>query len=487
MRMFRCRECDAAVPRWEGRCPRCLAWGTVEPDRRGERDRGGAEAAVRPRPLSEILARPVERRSTGSEELDRVLGGGAVPGTAVLLGGEPGIGKSTLLLMVSARAKGRTLYVAGEESPEQVAVRARRLGIDREDLGILDRTETGEIIAAIERERPDFVVVDSVQSVRTDEVRGAPGGPSQVRAAAARLVPVARATGAALFLVGQMTKVGGIAGPRFLEHAVDVVLLFEGDRNLGFRAIRVAKNRYGATDEIGLFEMRDDGLWEVRDGSGLLLAGRSEGGPGSVVAAVVEGRRALCVEVQALLVGERRIPGRRRAQGVEPRRVEVLVGVVESLFARSVAERDVFANVVGGIEVHDTGLDLAVAAAVLGAESGSSVPADAVVFGEVGLRGEVRGVSRVEARLKEARAMGFRRAFLPRGSPHLEGIACVEVDRVDEVLLRPDDPRDGYPRRDARGAPQAAEGVVQRPEREGGVLNGGERQGGGGGTCRLQA
>jgi len=405
---------------------------TLAPARGGREPAGAAEAIARP--LDEVAAEPLVRIPTGCGELDRVLGGGAVPGSAVLLGGEPGIGKSTLLLTVAARSKARALYVAGEEAPEQIALRARRLGLEASRLLLLDRTETEIVAGSLERERPLLCIVDSVQTLRTEGVKGSPGGPSQVRAAANVLVPAARASGAALILVGQVTKLGSVAGPRTLEHAVDAVLLFEGDRHLSVRALRASKNRFGATDEIGLFEMRDDGLREVHDASHALLADRTAAGPGTVVAAVVEGRRPLCVEVQALVVGEDRFPPRRRAQGADPRRVDLLAGVVESLFAPDLAGRDAFVNVVGGIELRDTGLDLAICCALLGAHRGIAVEEDAALVGEVGLRGEVRPVPRIEARLKEARAMGFRRVYAPCGTPPLEGIEVVAVERAHEPL-----------------------------------------------------
>ena len=425
---FACTECGSPSARWEGRCFRCGAWGTLE----GAGD--PPPAVPEPVALAEVGLESVGRRSSGLAELDRVLGGGAVPGSCVLVGGEPGIGKSTLLLEMCARSGGSALYVAGEEAPDQVALRARRLGLAADALFLLDSTDTRAIAELVRRERPRVCVVDSVQTLLTAEVDGAPGGPAQVRAAAEALVPAARASKAALFLVGQVTKVGGLAGPRTLEHAVDAVLLFEGDRQMSIRALRAVKNRYGPTDEIGLFEMRDDGLHEVRNASDLLLRFRQGAGPGSVVAAVVEGRRALCVEVQALLVGDKRYTPRRRAQGVDPRRVELLVGVLESLLEHKVAERDVFVNVVGGLTVRDTGLDLGLTAAVLGAQRGRRVDPAAVVIGEVGLRGEVRPVPQITARLKEARAMGFRKAFVPADTPPLEGIETVAVSRVNEVL-----------------------------------------------------
>jgi DNA repair protein RadA/Sms len=383
-------------------------------------DRVGTEAAC--------------RIPTGLAELDRVLGGGMVPGSCVLVGGEPGIGKSTLLLGMCARAGGKALYVAGEEAPEQVALRARRMGLAPEALFLLDCRDTRAVADALRRERPRVCVVDSVQSLTTPEAEGAPGGPAQVRAAAEALVPAARESKAALFLVGQVTKEGGLAGPRLLEHAVDAVLLFEGDRRMSIRALRPVKNRYGPTDEIGLFEMREDGLREVRNASDLLLQDRRGAGPGSVVATVVEGRRALCVEVQALLVGEKRAVPRHRANGADPRRAELLVGVLVSHYDRALAMRDVYVNVVGGLTVRDTGLDLAVAAAVLGFHRGQAVDPGAVVIGEVGLRGEVRPVGQITARLKEARAMGFRRAYVPRETPPLDDLATIPVGRVHDVL-----------------------------------------------------
>jgi DNA repair protein RadA/Sms len=431
---FVCTECGAHAPRWQGRCTHCGAWSTLE--QREARGPPGGEAPPQAVPLSSIGAESARRRSCGIREIDRVLGGGCVPGSAVLIGGEPGIGKSTLLLAMGAACAGEALYVAGEESPEQIALRARRLGLAGADgLKVLDSTDTQAVARLLAGERPELCVVDSIQTMRAPGVDGAAGGPAQVRAAADLLVPAARSAGTCLVLVGQVTKVGGIAGPRTLEHAVDTVLYFEGDRHLSVRALRAVKNRFGPTDEIGLFEMREDGLKEVRSASDLLLANRAAAGPGAIVAAVVEGKRPLCIEVQALVVGDQRPAPRRRAQGVDPRRAELLVAVVEALFAGGLAGRDAFVNLVGGLDVQDTGLDLAVAAAVLGATRGAAVPPDTVVFGEVGLRGEVRPVAQPLARLKEARAMGFERACVPPGTPPLRGLEIVEVERVDEVLV----------------------------------------------------
>jgi len=430
--MFVCNDCGASAPRWQGRCPRCGAWAALEA--KGEVPKRQRDLP-RPVPIGQVVTGTIERRPTGYAEVDRVLGGGAVPGSAVLIGGEPGIGKSTLLLGLCARIDGATLYVTGEEAPDQVVLRARRLGMEgAAGLRLLDSTDTQAVAATLLAERPALCVVDSIQTMRCSDVDGAPGGPAQVRAAAEHLVPAARQSKTCLVLIGQVTKVGGLAGPRTVEHAVDAVLLFEGDRQLSVRALRAVKNRFGPTDEIGLFEMRADGLHEVRDASGLLLSDRTQTGPGSVVAAAMEGRRALCVEVQALVVGENKGIPRRRAQGVDQRRLELLVGVSEALFSGGLSGRDVFVNVVGGLTVRDTALDLAVCAAVLGAHWGTAVEPGAIVMGEVGLRGEVRSVPQPLARLKEARAMGFSKAYVPAGSPSLEGIETIAVERVSEVL-----------------------------------------------------
>jgi DNA repair protein RadA/Sms len=430
--MFSCNACGAGAPRWAGRCPRCGAWGALEESGPA---RPRARAPPPPRPLAEYAAERLARRSSGFQELDRALGGGFVPGGAVLVGGEPGIGKSTLLLAVCARAGPGALYVAGEESPAQVALRAERLRIDARALLVAETTDTEELADLLAAHRPALCVVDSVQTLRTPGTEGAPGGPAQVRASAEALVPAARATGTALVLVGQVTKEGGLAGPRFLEHAVDAVLLFEGDRHATLRALRPVKNRFGPTDEIGLFEMRADGLAEVADPSRLLLADRLCG-PGTAVAAVVEGRRPLCVEVQALLIGDDRSAARRRASGLDPRRLEMLVGAVQEM-TRGLGGRDVYVNVVGGLAIRDTGIDLAVAAAVLGLHTGREVDPAAALIGEVGLRGEVKPAPRMDARLKEAKAMGFARAFVPAGTAPVAGIRTTEVATVPEVLEEP--------------------------------------------------
>jgi len=407
------------------------------------------------------------RLTTGFEEVDRVLGGGAVRGSVVLVGGEPGVGKSTLLLGIAAHAKDKALYIAGEESPAQIARRAHRLGLAQSGLRLVGCTDTRAIAACIDAHRPALCVIDSVQTLHSHDAAGGAGGSAQVRAAADRLVPVARKSGTVLLLVGQVTKVGDLAGPRMLEHAVDAVLLFEGDRHTAFRVLRGVKNRHGPTDEIGLFEMREDGLHEVRNASQRLLAERGEPGPGSLVGIAVEGRRALCLEVQALLIGDKLTAPRRRGQGVDRRRLELLVGVVESLFVQDIQRREVFVNVVGGLSTRDPGLDLAIAASVLSAQNGDAVPHDVVAIGEVGLRGEVRSVPRMSARLKEARAMGFTRAVVPTGTEPLEGMRLRQIRRVHQLFWK-ERGGNGHTRAGATktGNPAAGNAAARRPDSE---------------------
>ena len=442
--MFRCKECEARTPGWEGRCSRCGAWGSLDACEPRSGPRGGASRSfgrgdpIAPVPLASLDSADSPRRPTGCAEFDRVLGGGTVAGSVIVVGGEPGIGKSTLMLAIAAHAGKEALYISGEESPAQVARRARRIGAHRSEMGIVDTTDVAEIAALIDERRPAICVVDSVQTMRSPDLDGAPGGPAQVRAAAEILIPVARRSGTTIIFVGQVTKEGGLAGPRALEHAVDVVLQFEGDRHMAIRALRGVKNRHGPTDEIGLFEMCESGLEEVRNASNLLLGHDELGdrGPGAVIGAAMEGRRALCLEVQALVTGDKRTSPRRRAQGIDPRRIELLVGTVESNFEEHIQIRDVFVNIVGGLFIRDPGLDLAIAASVLGAQWGMSIAPETILIGEVGLRGEVRGVPQITARLKEARAMGFRNACVPRHTPPLDGIVLREMERVADVFAQ---------------------------------------------------
>jgi DNA repair protein RadA/Sms len=401
----------------------------------------GAGAAT-VRPLGDVPADEARRTPSGIAVLDTVLGGGFVAGAAVLLGGEPGIGKSTLLLQVAGRvadAGRKVLYVTGEESPGQVRLRAGRLGLARARVLLLPEIELGTILAALESERPELLVVDSIQSLRDPGLEAAAGTVTQVRDTAAALVRAAKAAGCALVLVGHVTREGTLAGPRTVEHLVDTVLQFEGERHGAWRLLRALKNRFGATDEVGVFEMREQGLAEVEDPSRLLRSGAGDGASGAAIAPVVEGSRALLVEVQAL-VGHQESPvPRRQFSGVDASRAQVILAVLEQRLQCVKARADVFLNAVGGLRVVEPAADLALALAAASAARGQALPRATVAVGEIGLLGEVREVGRLEARLREAARQGYRRALVPRSAgaggaaPPLE---CVAVGSVREAIDR---------------------------------------------------
>ncbi len=421
---FVCQSCGAVTPKWAGRCETCGEWNTVveEPgeSRPGAGGRAGPARAGRRTefvPL-EGAASPPARIGTGIGELDRVLGGGLVPASAVLVGGDPGIGKSTLLLQAAAtmaRAGRSVLYVSGEESVDQVRLRALRLGLGDSPMRLASAINVAEITAALEAERDvAMLVIDSIQTMWLDTIESAPGSVTQVRGAGFELIRLAKTRGFALVLVGHVTKDGGLAGPRVLEHMVDAVLHFEGDRGHQFRILRGAKNRFGATDEIGVFEMTEQGLSEVANPSALFLAERRGNVAGSAVFAGLEGTRPVLVEVQALLADCVGGSPRRSVVGWDSGRLAMLLAVLEARCGLKLGGSDVYLNVAGGLRVNEPGADLAVAAALCSAATESPARADAVYFGEVGLSGEVRQVAQAEARLKEAQKLGFARAVLPR-------------------------------------------------------------------------
>jgi len=396
-----------------GRCPRCGEWGSLQPHEAGP---GGA-STVEPRPLCEVGAEPAPRLRTGIGELDRVLGGGLVPGSLVLLGGEPGIGKSTLLLQGLAglvRRGGSALYVSGEESLEQIALRARRLRVHEARLLALAETRLEAILAAAERSRPAVVAVDSVQTLQADG-GGAPGSPALVREASAALGAQAKAAGVPLVLVGHVTKEGGLAGPKTLEHLVDAVLTFEGEPSSGRRLLRATKNRFGSTNELGVFEMRGAGLCEVENPSALFLAERAAGVAGSAVVACLEGSRPLLVEVQALTAPASGVP-RRAVVGLDPYRVALLLAVCARRAGVDALGHDVFVNVAGGVRLSEPAADLGLVAALASSASGRPVRQGTICFGEVGLGGEVRAAGAVDRRLAEAAKLGFSRCVLPEAS-----------------------------------------------------------------------
>lgn len=425
--VFYCTECGNESPKWAGRCPACQAWNTLveEPAARtprggGRGGRGAARASgegARPARLSEVEGAGAERWHTGLDEFDFVLGGGVVPGSLVLVGGEPGIGKSTLLLQVAARleATGRpALYVSGEESGAQVRMRADRLGSGAGDVLFLGETELDTILARAEEVNPAALFVDSIQTVFTPDLEGAPGNVSQVRECAARLQRYAKEKGTAVFIVGHVTKDGMVAGPKTLEHIVDTVLYFEDAGSLDHRVLRATKNRFGGVDEIGVFRMTQTGLVPVQNPSELFLRERTLGVSGSAVVATIEGTRPLLVEVQALCTKASYGAPQRVSTGFDRQRLAMLLAVLEKRAGIAFGQLDVFLNVVSGVRLVETAGDLGIAAALASSVFDREVPGDAVFVGEIGLGGELRAVGQVERRLVEAARMGFQRAYLPR-------------------------------------------------------------------------
>jgi DNA repair protein RadA/Sms len=420
--VFRCQGCGAGSPKWVGRCPACGEWNTLVE----ELDAVEAVPAVperdwRPaRHISEVAFEEWTSVPSGSAELDRVLGGGLVPGSVTLLGGEPGIGKSTLLLQVAsevAKTGMRALYVSAEESPHQVRRRAQRLGALAPRLFLANETAVSSVVAQLDEIDPGLVIVDSIQAVHDSEVGATAGSVAQVRAVAARLVAEAKRRDVTMVLVGHVTKDGALAGPRVLEHMVDTVLSFEGDRHHSLRLLRATKHRFGPVDELGVFEMVGDGLSAVPDASGLFLADRRPGVAGSVVVPTVDGVRPLLVEVQGLVLETKAPAPRRSAQGVDAGRLPMLLAVLARRAHIDLAPRDVYALAVGGAQLREPGVDLAVVLALVSSAFDHPLPDDVVVCGEVGLGGELRQVSHCARRLAEAARLGFRRAIVPRLSP----------------------------------------------------------------------
>jgi DNA repair protein RadA/Sms len=437
--VFRCGECGTAHPKWAGQCSVCQSWNTLVEDVEGP-DLAPSASSFTPgavaQPISEVVATHGGPHPTGVPELDRVLGDGLVPGSVTLLGGEPGIGKSTLLLQLLAAWPGRTLYVSAEESAQQVRLRAERLGAVRPHLWLLAETSLPHIVNALDEVRPGLVVVDSIQTVGDPELGSAPGSVVQVRACAARLVHEAKSRGLPVVLVGHVTKEGGLAGPRVLEHVVDVVLAFEGDRHHSLRLLRAVKNRFGPTNELGLFEMVGEGLVGVPDASKLFLADRRTGVPGSAVLPTLDGSRPMLVEVQALTNRTTSgAPPRRSAQGFDPGRLALLLAVLERRARLDTGAVEVYASAVGGVRLNEPGADLALCLAIVSAMTNRPLPPDVVVFGEVGLAGEVRQVPHAVRRLSEAARLGFARAIVPLNSPNgVEGITLTRVATVGEAL-----------------------------------------------------
>jgi len=418
--LFVCEACGAVHPKWHGRCPDCGEWNRIVEQPQPVATKGPSKASPpKVQSIADWQTAEGARIPSKVEELDRVLGGGFVRASTILLGGDPGIGKSTLLLQAAAglaQQGVRVLYLAGEESPAQVRMRAERIGALQAQLLLASACEVGEMLAAIDATSPQCVIVDSIQTAHTSELSSAPGSVAQVRECASRLVRAAKAQGFVLALVGHVTKEGAIAGPRVLEHLVDVVLAFEGEKGGAFRILRAVKNRFGAAGEIGVFEMSEEGLIGVREASRWFLAERAAGRPGSVVLACIEGMRPVLVEVQALVAPTVYATPRRAAVGVDPNRLAMLAAVLERRLGISLAEMDIYLNIVGGLKVVEPAADLAVAVAIVSALRNAAVDPNAVCFGEVGLTGEVRPVARAELRIAEAAQLGFGRVVLPAGS-----------------------------------------------------------------------
>ena len=444
-----CSQCGSEHSKWQGQCTDCGAWNTlsafvVEPAqtpaaRRGNYA-GGAAGAPRITPLASVAQTQEARTSIGIGELDRVLGGGLVEGSVVLVGGDPGIGKSTLLLQMLGALGTRlsSLYVSGEESLAQVAARAQRLGIALDPLRGLAETCVERILEHVAAERPRVLVVDSIQTIWTELLTAAPGSVSQVRESAAKLTRYAKETGTGVFLVGHVTKEGGIAGPRVLEHMVDAVLYFEGEAGSRFRVLRAFKNRFGAVNELGVFAMSDKGLREVPNPSAIFLSAHSGPTPGSAVMVTREGTRPLLVEVQALVDASPLANPRRVALGLEQNRLAMLLAVLHRHGGAAVYDQDVFVNVVGGIRVQETAADLPVLLAVLSSFRNRALPDKTIVFGEVGLSGEIRPVPNGEERLKEAATHGFLRAIVPKANAPKKGrvgnLEIIAIDRLGDAL-----------------------------------------------------
>ncbi len=435
---FVCQECGHSAPAWIGRCPGCGEWNTLVEVKRsagpGAGGRGrtaphGSVGAAKPVPLRAVEAAKADRLLTAIVELDRVLGGGLVPGSVVLLGGPPGIGKSTLTGMALgnlAAARARTLYVSGEESAAQVRLRAERLGDAALSVPVLAETSVEAILSALEAERPAVCVIDSVQTLHTARMTGAPGSVGQVREAAGAITEVGKRIGTAVILVGHVTKDGSVAGPRVLEHLVDCVLLFEGERERSFRTLRALKNRFGATSEVGVFEMRSGGLVEVADPSARFV-GEASDAPGSCVLCAMEGTRPLLVEVQALVAPSEIVPPRRVATGIDRNRLAMVIAVLARHGGPSLASADVFVNVAGGVRVDEPGADLAVALALASAHRGQALATTEgrplACFGEVGLTGELRFVAHPERRVAEALKFGLGPVVGPEAGERIEGLA----------------------------------------------------------------
>jgi len=443
--IYTCTECGGQSLKWQGQCPHCTAWNTLietiaEAAPSAGANRFSALAADgKVQTLAEVEAVEVPRAPTGVAELDRVLGGGLVEGAVVLIGGDPGIGKSTLLLQALAHmsASQKVLYVSGEESPQQIALRAKRLALDAQSVTLLAEISLEKIISTLKREQPKVAVIDSIQTVYSEALQSAPGSVAQVRECAAQLTRYAKQAGTSIIFVGHVTKEGALAGPRVLEHIVDTVLYFEGETSSSFRLVRAFKNRFGAVNELGVFAMTEKGLREVSNPSALFLSHHGQEVPGSCVMVTQEGTRPLLVEIQALLDEAHAPNPRRLTVGLEQNRLAMLLAVLHRHAGIACFDQDVFVNAVGGVRITEPAADLAVLLAIVSSLKNKPLPGKLVVFGEVGLAGEVRPVQRGQERLKEAAKLGFTRAVIPKANKPkqaIPGMEIVTVERLEQAV-----------------------------------------------------
>ena len=439
--VYFCTECGNDTPKWQGKCPNCGAWNTLQEHIERPAAPGRAKAAPigagrKPKNISQVDSGDEIRFSTGMGELNRVLGGGAVAGSLVLVGGAPGIGKSTLLLQIcnALCAERKVLYVSGEESERQLKLRAQRLGVAPENLFILAENRLADILSATEEIQPDILIIDSIQTLYSDENESSPGSVSQVKDCTMSLMQLSKTDGITVFVVGHINKDGNIAGPKVLEHMVDCVLYFEGDPNTSYRLLRAAKNRFGSTNEIGVFEMLDSGLKEVPNPSQMLLEGRPEGASGTCVACVMEGTRPILAEVQALVSKTSFNVPRRTSDGFDFNRAALLLAVTEKRAGMKLSLFDAYINVIGGLQLDEPGADLPVVLAVASSYRDAAIADDLVAIGEVGLTGEIRSVSQMNQRLQEVARLGFKKVIIPKfGSEKLEIPSGLEVYRVHNI------------------------------------------------------
>jgi len=441
---FVCQECGYESPKWMGKCPGCSSWNTfveeIQEKKTKKNSRGITSNKIMK--LKEIAVEEEKRISTSYSELDRVLGGGIVNSSLVLVGGDPGIGKSTLLMQTGdkvAKQDLNVLYVTGEESARQIKIRAERLGMDSDNIYILAETNVEHIISSIEKLNPDLLILDSIQTIYNPEITSAPGSVSQVKEVTATIMRITKSSNMSTFIVGHVTKQGSIAGPRVLEHMVDTVLYFEGDTQHSYRILRAVKNRYGSTNEVGVFQMRDSGLEEIINPSSFFLESRTENSYGSVIAASMEGTRPLLIEIQALISHSSFGVPRRVTTGVDSSRAAMLMAVLEKKAGIQLQNSDAYINVIGGMQVKETAVDLPILCSIASSFKEVKIDQNTIIMGEVGLSGEVRGIKDIDKRIKEAQKMGFKRAVIPFSNSKnvkkdKDNIDLIEVKTIEEVL-----------------------------------------------------